>query len=191
MRGGWLMIPIALSSLVVIALGVGRYLALRRELADLREFSRKWSDQPADPSRYRAAAKTTLTLTAGFAAIYDHPGDDPRAALEAEAHSALEVLETGLGTLATLAAINPLMGFLGTVTGMIGAFMQIQNLGGNVNANVLAGGIWEALVTTAAGLVVGIVALVIHNYLAGMVRGCATSIEQIAGITHRQLWTVR
>jgi len=92
-------------------------------------------------------------------------------------------LEAGLGTLATLSAVTPLLGFLGTVTGMIKAFMQIQKLGGNVNANVLAGGIWEALVTSAAGLSVGIAALIIHNYLAGQVRTSARLIEQTGDFT--------
>jgi biopolymer transport protein ExbB len=66
---------------------------------------------------------------------------------------------------------------------MIKAFMQIQKLGGNVNANVLAGGIWEALVTSAAGLSVGIAALIIHNYLAGQVRTSARLIEQTGDFT--------
>ncbi len=63
----------------------------------------------------------------------------------------------------------PLIGFLGTVTGMIKAFMQVQSLGGNVDAGVLAGGIWEALITTAAGLVVGIPALSFDNWLQSKV----------------------
>ena len=57
--------------------------------------------------------------------------------------------------LASIAGIAPMLGFLGTVTGMISAFQEIQNLQGNVNPSVLAGGIWEALVSTAAGLVCG------------------------------------
>jgi biopolymer transport protein ExbB len=62
-----------------------------------------------------------------------------------------------------------MFGFLGTVTGMIQAFMQIQTRGGNVDAGVLAGGIWEALITTAAGLIVGIPALIAYNWIQGKV----------------------
>ncbi len=186
------MIPIALCSVVVVALGVGRFLAIRRERSELTRFLSEWGDAPAstDPSRYKAACNSGPDAVRGMAAIY---GTDPPARAEAServesaARSSLFGLETGLGTLATLAAATPLMGFLGTVTGMIRAFMQIQNLGGNVNANVLAGGIWEALVTTATGLAVGIIALIIYNYLTGLVRGVARQIELCADITLRIL----
>ena len=80
-------------------------------------------------------------------------------------------------TLATVAAIAPLLGFLGTVTGMIQAFMEIQALGGQVNANVLAGGIWEALMTTAAGLTVGIPAMIFYNWLVGRVQHFVFEME--------------
>ena len=68
-----------------------------------------------------------------------------------------------------MASIAPLVGFLGTVTGMIRAFMQVQAHGGNADASLLAGGIWEALITTAAGLTVGIPALIFYNWLQGKV----------------------
>ncbi|HEX9975547.1 MAG TPA: MotA/TolQ/ExbB proton channel family protein, partial [bacterium] len=78
----------------------------------------------------------------------------------------------------TIAAIAPLLGFLGTVTGMIRAFIQVQSLGGNVDASVLAGGIWEALVTTAAGLVVGIPALIFYNWLQSQVERFVFEMEE-------------
>jgi len=79
--------------------------------------------------------------------------------------------------MATIAGVAPLTGFLGTVTGMIQAFMRIQELGGNVNATVLAGGIWEALITTAAGLLVGILALLGYNYLVAKVQRFVFELE--------------
>jgi len=94
-----------------------------------------------------------------------HLSDDAiEKAMENEAKEQVFYLEKDLGFLETLASITPLLGFLGTVTGMIQAFYQIQQLGGNVDATVLAGGIWEALVTTAAGLTVGIPLLLFYNY---------------------------
>lgn len=74
-------------------------------------------------------------------------------------------LEKGLSMVATISGIAPLLGFLGTVTGMIQAFMRIQDLQGSANPSDLAGGIWEALITTAVGLAIGIVALAFYNYL--------------------------
>ena len=78
-------------------------------------------------------------------------------------------LESNLRGLAVIGNITPLLGLLGTVTGMIKAFIKIQELGGRVDASVLAGGIWEALVTTAAGLSVAIPTLVAYHYFEGKV----------------------
>ncbi len=82
--------------------------------------------------------------------------------------------------LASIAGIAPMLGFFGTVVGMIRAFQQIQNLQGNVNPSVLAGGIWEALITTAAGLLVGILALFSYNYLMGRIRRLSNDMERSA-----------
>ena len=78
-------------------------------------------------------------------------------------------LEANLRGLAIIGNITPLLGLLGTVTGMIKAFIKIQELGGRVDASVLAGGIWEALITTAAGLSVAIPTLVAYHYFEGRV----------------------
>ncbi len=187
-RGGWLIIPIALSSVVVIALGIGRYLTLRSERGELSGFLEKWKEAPfgAEPEKYMDACKTGPKPVAEMATTLRRgrfTRQEAAEKIESLARAELSRLETGLGTIATLAAVTPLIGFLGTVTGMIRAFMQIQNLGGNVNANVLAGGIWEALVTTASGLAVGIVALIIHNYLAFLVGKHARLLEQAGDLT--------
>jgi biopolymer transport protein ExbB len=87
------------------------------------------------------------------------------------------LLEKKMDWLATIAGVAPLLGFLGTVTGMIQAFMQIQSLQGNVNPSVLAGGIWEALVTTAAGLAVGIFAYFFYNFLLSKINRLVFDLE--------------
>jgi len=74
-----------------------------------------------------------------------------------------------LQALATIANVAPLLGLLGTVLGMIKAFMVIQQTGGKVNASVLAGGIWEAMLTTALGLAVALPTMVAHSYLTSQV----------------------
>ncbi len=86
-------------------------------------------------------------------------------------------LEKRMNWLATIAGVAPLIGFTGTVTGMIRAFMDIQSLQGNVNPSVLAGGIWEALITTATGLIVGIIAYGFYNYLQGKVNRMIFELE--------------
>jgi biopolymer transport protein ExbB len=89
-------------------------------------------------------------------------------------------LEKRMDLLASIAAIAPMLGFLGTVTGMIGAFRQIQRYEGLVNPSLLAGGIWEALVTTAAGLAVGLVALFAYNLLIGRIGRLVNGLERVS-----------
>lgn len=89
-------------------------------------------------------------------------------------------LSTHMGGLATVGNIAPLLGLLGTVFGMIKAFMAVENLGGRVNAAVLAGGIWEAMLTTAFGLLVAIPLIFFHSYLEGRLSVIQTDLEKIA-----------
>ena len=99
--------------------------------------------------------------------------DRERATLETVIVNAIKgevrTLSTYLQTLATIGNIAPLLGLLGTVVGMIKAFMVIQQLGGNVNASVLAGGIWEAMLTTALGIGVALPCMVAHSYLVARI----------------------
>jgi biopolymer transport protein ExbB len=96
--------------------------------------------------------------------------DDVRDAIESAAKNEIYKLERGLGILASMAGISPLLGFLGTVTGMISAFRMIEINQGVVNPTVLAGGIWEALLTTAYGLIVGIPVYFLFNWLVTRVK---------------------
>jgi biopolymer transport protein ExbB len=89
-------------------------------------------------------------------------------------------LEKNLRGLAIIANVAPLLGLLGTVIGMIKAFRKIQELKGAVDAGVLAGGIWEALITTAAGLTVAIVSLVAYHYFEGKVDEFSSLVKEIA-----------
>ncbi|MDX1700165.1 MAG: MotA/TolQ/ExbB proton channel family protein, partial [Melioribacteraceae bacterium] len=92
----------------------------------------------------------------------------------------IAVLEKGLPVVATIAGIAPLIGFLGTVTGMIQAFMKIQDLQGSANPSDLAGGIWEALITTAVGLAIGISALAFYNYLTSSINKLVLDMEVVS-----------
>ncbi|MCM8826456.1 MAG: MotA/TolQ/ExbB proton channel family protein [Candidatus Omnitrophica bacterium] len=89
-------------------------------------------------------------------------------------------LEKNLQILAIIGNIAPLLGLLGTVTGMIRVFMKIQELGGKVDAQALAGGIWEALITTAAGLFVAIPTLVAYHYFEGKVDNIVAEMKDVA-----------
>lgn len=111
---------------------------------------------------------------------YKYGHDRVKEAIENAGNQEISKLEKGLTVLATVAGIAPLLGFLGTVTGMIQAFMRIEDLAGAANPSDLAGGIWEALVTTAFGLIVGIPALAFYNYFLSAIKRLVGEIEIVA-----------
>jgi len=191
-KGGWVMIPIGLCSLIMLAVGINRYLAIGREKQALERFLGDWERRAPDVSGFRTACKLGPSLTQALIECWEleRSGKIRLSEIETVARQELERVEAGLGTMATIAAVAPLLGFFGTVTGMVQAFMQIQNLGGAVNAAVLAGGIWEALITTVGGLVVGIPALLFYNYLAAKTRQTSGLMERCATTAVRQLGNV-
>ncbi len=94
----------------------------------------------------------------------------------------LQRMEFGLRTLGILGNTAPLLGLLGTITGMIKAFMVIEQAGGKVDAQALAGGIWEAMITTGVGLAVAIPLLILLHFLEGIVERRASSMQHTAGL---------
>ena len=97
------------------------------------------------------------------------PLNDIQTAIENSGQLEVSRLERNLWLIATFAGLGPMIGFLGTVTGMIRSFFDMSNAGNNINITLLSGGIYEALVTTVAGLIVGIVALFFYNLLVAKV----------------------
>ena len=105
------------------------------------------------------------------------PMNDVLVAIENVGNIEVATLGKGLPWLATTAAGAPMLGFLGTVIGMVEAFYNLASAGNSANIDILAGGIYEALVTTVAGLIVGIVALFAYNYLVARINGVMNSLE--------------
>ncbi len=183
-KGGWLMLPIALFSLIALGIFIERLIVLRKSRINLNAFMLKLR-QHLNNGDIQGALQHCAGNSGPIPKVLEtgikkhhQSRDDIRDAIEGAGRAEIYQLEKGFGALATLAGVAPLTGFLGTVTGMIRAFMRIQELGGNVNATVLAGGIWEALVTTAAGLVVGILTLLAYNYLVARVQRFVFELEQ-------------
>ena len=183
-KGGWLILPIALCSLIMVAVIVERFLALRKARINMGSFMMKirtalGEGKVADAQRL--CAETQAPVASVFLAALEKHQQEPaeiRDSIETAASAEIFALEKYTSVLSTIAGVAPLIGFLGTVTGMIQAFMKIQALGGNVNADVLAGGIWQAMVTTAAGLSVGIPALIFYNYFVRRVEKMAFEMER-------------
>ena len=105
------------------------------------------------------------------------PMNDVLVAIENVGNMEVAKLEKGFTWLATTAAGAPMIGFLGTVTGMVQAFFQLASAGNNSNVTILASGIYQALVTTVAGLIVGIVALFAYNFLTSRVNKVMNKLE--------------
>ncbi len=184
MKGGWVMLPIALLSVVTVYLFVERILTVRRAHQGTKWDRVRGYVQEGDVHgaiAYCEAQDTPSSriLIKGLERLGRRITEIAEAVQAAGKYEAFQ-LQKRTDHLATIAGVAPMLGFLGTVTGMIRAFQQIQNLQGNVNPSVLAGGIWEALVTTAFGLVVGIVAFFAYNFLLTRISKVINEMEQTA-----------
>ncbi len=182
-RGGPIMWPIFLCSIVALAIAFERFFALRRATIDTREFMDTMR-QVLRQNRMQEAVEICDETDAPVARImkagvlkHDQTKDDIREAIEDAGHLEIPRLERHLSAMATCANIAPLLGLLGTVSGMIKAFAQIQNKKGQVNPSDLAEGISNALVTTAAGLTVAIPTLVVYNYFIARVDNMILEME--------------
>jgi biopolymer transport protein ExbB len=100
--------------------------------------------------------------------------------LEQVGNNQINKLERYLGFLATIVAIEPLLGFLGTITGLIRAFMSWEHAGANITVNALAGGIYEAMITTAAGLIIAIPLYLLYNYFINRIKYVANDLNNYA-----------
>lgn len=181
--GGWIMGLILISSVVVLAICIERLYTLNpKKIAPPHLLATVWKQLKAgemDANRLRTlkqASPLGRILAAGLGNAY-HGRDVMKESIQEAAAHVVHDLERYLNTLGTIAAIAPLLGLLGTVVGMIKVFAEIMTQGTG-NASVLAGGISEALITTAAGLTVAIPALVMHRYFTGRIDGIVVELEQ-------------
>lgn len=185
-KGGPVMWLILLTSVVALYIVVERYLALRRARVipdgftkQLREFIRQGDVKSAVLFASRYDIPLARVIKAGLSKI--HRGyRRVQQAMEDQGRTEVGSLEKGMGILATVAGVAPLLGFLGTVVGIAIAFEEIASAGGQVSADLLADGISQALYTTVFGLIVGIPAFAAFNYLNGMIRSSVAHLEEEA-----------
>lgn len=183
--GGWLMLPILLSSIIAAGIIAERLWFLQRDRvipAQLVTQVRQRIDaDQVDPSfidALRDSSPLGRVLAAGLANRFQ-PREVVKESIEDTGRHVVHELERYLNSLGTIAAIAPLLGLLGTVIGMVKVFAAIT-VHGVGNPGVLAGGISEALITTAAGLSVAIPALIGYRYLRGRVEELVVFMEQEA-----------
>ena len=175
--GGWMMVPIIIASVLALAITVERFWTLRPgKIAPPDLLSQVWSwmkNKQLDSAKIRTL-KDSSPLGNVLAA-----GLIMKESIEEVASHEIHEMERYLNALGTIAAVAPLMGLLGTVIGMIKVFAEIMAQGTG-QANLLAGGISEALITTAAGLVIAIPALICHRMLQRRVDEIVVYMEQEA-----------
>jgi len=181
--GGWLMLPIVFSSIVALAICAERLFTLNaKKISPPHLLATVWKQLKAgelDVARLRTLRQSSplgRILAAGLSNA-SQGRDVMKESIQEAASHVVHDLERYLNTLGTIAAVTPLLGLLGTVMGMIRVFAEIMAQGTG-NASVLAGGISEALITTAAGLSVAIPALVMHRYFVGRIDGIVVGLEQ-------------
>ncbi|MDG2238488.1 MAG: MotA/TolQ/ExbB proton channel family protein [Arenicellales bacterium] len=183
--GGWLMLPILVCSVLSLAIILERSLALRRNVVTpsglAADVERALIQGRLDADRIavlRRGSALGRVLAAGLACAQNDPLR-VREAVEESGRHVVHGLERYLNALGTIAATTPLLGLLGTVIGMIKVFAAITTAGVG-DPQILAGGIYEALITTAAGLSVGIPSLMFHRYFRGRINELTVEIEQQA-----------
>lgn len=183
--GGWLMIPILLCSVLALAISIERFWTLRQsKVAPSGLVGEVWAlvqqgKLTADHLRQIQAESALGAIIVTGLNNSKHGRDIMKESIQEAAAKVIHEMERFLNPLGTIAVISPLLGLLGTVVGMIKVFTEIM-IQGTGNANLLAGGISEALITTAAGLSVAIPALIMHRYFIRRVDFLVVEMEQEA-----------
>jgi biopolymer transport protein ExbB len=182
-KGGWVMIPIILLSFVAAYIFIERYYVIRKATKEDLNFINRIKDYIHDGKIDAAMAlcKSTDSPSArmvekGISRL-GRPLQDISTAIENIGKLEISKLEKGFPTLATIAGAEPMLGFLGTVIGMIQSFYAMSQAGNNIEVSLLSNGIYTALTTTAAGLIVGIIVYFAYNHLVVRVEKVIFNLE--------------
>ena len=182
-KGGWIMGVLLVLSCVAIFIFIQRFMIIRRAKKNDEGFMNRIKDYIHDGkidsaiNLCRKSRNPSARMIEKGISRLGRPMNDVLVAIENVGNMEVSKLEKGFPIIATIAAIAPMIGFLGTVTGMIRSFFEMANAGTNVDITLLSGGIYEALVTTVGGLIVGIIALFGYNYLVSQVDTVVNNLE--------------
>ncbi|MDE7411232.1 MAG: MotA/TolQ/ExbB proton channel family protein [Paramuribaculum sp.] len=182
-NGGIIMIPMLLLAIIAIYVFVERLMVIRRAAREdssfmerIKEYIHRGDVDSALNLCHHSQTPYSRLIAKGISRM-GRPMNDVLVTIENTGNIEIAALGKHLPWLATTAAGAPMIGFLGTVMGMVEAFYNLAAAGTSANIDVLAGGIYQALVTTVAGLVVGIIALFAYNYLVALINGVMNSLE--------------
>ncbi|MFA6949145.1 MAG: MotA/TolQ/ExbB proton channel family protein [Lentimicrobiaceae bacterium] len=183
LKGGWIMIPIALMSVIAIYIFVERYIVINKAsheehnfMNNIRDFIHSGRIDSALSLCKNNQTPIARMIEKGIIRI-GKPLNDISTAIETVGKLEVAKLEKTMPTLATIAGAAPMLGFLGTVTGMVQAFYDMAMAGNNIDIALLSNGIYEAMITTVAGLIVGIIAYICYNTLVAKVENVVFVLE--------------
>ncbi|WP_071147244.1 MotA/TolQ/ExbB proton channel family protein [Bacteroides ihuae] len=182
-KGGWIMIILGVFSIAVFYILFERIYMIRKAGKDDPMFMDKIKDYILS-GEIKSAINYCRTMNTPSARMIEkgisrlgRPVNDVQVAIENVGNLEVTKLEKGLTVMATISGGAPMLGFLGTVTGMVRAFYEMANAGNNIDITLLSGGIYEAMITTVGGLIVGIIAMFAYNYLVSLVDGVVNKME--------------
>ena len=182
-KGGWIMIILALLSVFCIYIFVERLMVIRKAskvdpafMDRIRDYVKTNELKSAINYCRITNSRVSNMIEKGLDRI-DRPASEVQAALENAGNLEVAKIEQGLSVVATISSGAPMIGFLGTVLGMVKAFWEMANAGNNIDITLLSSGIYEAMVTTVGGLIVGIIAMFAYNYLVSRVNDVANVLE--------------
>ena len=182
-KGGWLMIPIFILSVIAVYIFCERYMLIRKYSKYDTSFFDKIRDCMFAGNIHGAATlckeeNTPMSRVLAKGILHHKlPVTELRAVMESAANLEVSGMEKGLSTLATCAGMAPMIGFLGTVVGMVQAFYDMAMAGNNINITLLSRGIYTAMITTVAGLIVGIIAYFAYNALTARIDRVVDNME--------------
>lgn len=183
--GGWIMLVLALLLVLAIYIFIERYLTLSAALKgeednvfmkNIREYVHQGNIDEARNLSKQTNTPLGRMIDKGFSRL-GRPLPDIQAAIENEGQLEVANLERRVSLVATVASLGPMIGFLGTVVGMISAFQEMAHAGNNIDIQMLASGIYTAMVTTVGGLIVGIVCYFLHNLLVTRINKVVFELE--------------
>lgn len=182
-KGGWIMIFLAIFSIVAVYIIVERAMAIskasKEDVNFMNEIKNYVSQGQIKEARIRcqgANSPVSHMIDKGLSRL-GKSNSDIREAIENVGNLEVANLEKGLPLLATISSVGPMIGFLGTVLGMITAFYDMANAGGNFSISMLSNGIYTAMVTTVAGLIVGVVAMLGYNILSAQIGKIVNTLQ--------------
>lgn len=182
-KGGWIMIVLAVLSVMAIYIFIDRYIAIRKASKEQQSFMENIKnfihngkvEQALDACKMNQGPLSRM-IEKGIMRI-GRPLNDINAAVENVGKQEIAKLEKGLPVLASIAGGAPMLGFLGTVMGMIKAFYDMAHAGNNIDITLLSNGIYLAMITTVGGLIVGIVAYFAYNILVSRIDSLVAQLE--------------